>query len=297
VGAHTGRQASDAAHRRPRGRRHVPRRVHPAPYRAGAGAAGRTGTAGSGRGRGGVPARLRPGPGDPGAARHRGPQGRPVRLTAGPAQGPGHADTGAARHTADRAGGGAGDRGERPGREAAAEARAPARRRARGVRRRPGPRSDALVLRGRGRVRHAVPDPEGRARGGGARHRVPGGGGRRPARGRRRLGRCAGRGRRQGDGHCRGRHRRGVRGPRRVRDPAHPGEGRSDGRVRPGMGGYAVVVGHVGGTADAAALPGSRSPAGGCRPPPVRPVGPPGGGGRGLPGLADCPRPGRGPAS
>jgi phosphatidylinositol alpha-1,6-mannosyltransferase len=69
----------------------------------------------------------------------------------------------------------------------------------------------ARALRRRRRVRHALPDPPGRARGGGPRHRVPGGVGDRAAGGRRAVRRRAGRG---AGGRDRPRGRRHVGGGR-----------------------------------------------------------------------------------
>ena len=119
------------------------------------------------------------------------PSGRRLRVPAGPAQGPGHPDPGLAEGAGRGGRRGAAARRRRSGRGPPAAPGRPARRQ----RRRPvhrarsrGP-SCRLLRRGR-RVRHAVPDPPGRARRRGSRHRLPGGVGHRPAGDRRRLGRC-----------------------------------------------------------------------------------------------------------
>ena len=92
----------------------------------------------------------------------------------------------------------------------------------------PGRRGgQARPLRLRRRLRHAVPQPLGRARAGGLRHRVPrGGGGRRPGGGRRqRRGRRGGRATARPASSCAThRRRRGGRGARRpARRPRAPG--------------------------------------------------------------------------
>ena len=90
--------------------------------------------------------------------------------------------------------------GDGPMRDAAGAAGGRARRVARrGVRRGQAVGRAAAVLRGRRRVLHADPDPQGRLRGRRPRHRLPRGLGDRAAGGRRRLRRRAGRGARRRD--------------------------------------------------------------------------------------------------
>src|SRR5215475_12893598 len=102
-----------------------------------------------------------------------------------------------------------------------------------------GPREAALhklsERTGR-RLCHALPDPARRARRGGARHRLPGGVGDRPAGGRRRLRRRAGRdpGRRDRLRRARPGHRRAGRAPHRA--AVRPGHRPRDGRQGPRLG-------------------------------------------------------------
>ncbi|CAA9271298.1 MAG: Phosphatidylinositol alpha-mannosyltransferase, partial [uncultured Corynebacteriales bacterium] len=249
------RPAGAAPDRRRRGRADLPRRVHPQPARPRRRPRPPAGTAAAGGGHRRLPTR-RGRDGDPRAAPARRPADRGLRVPPGAPQGPGHAGQGLAGGAAADARSGAAGRRPGPGPAPAA----PARRRDRG---RPGRRVHrrralgraARALRGRGRVRDAVPDPAPRAGCRGPRHRLPRSLRDRAAGDRRRLRRGAGRGAARGD-RLGGAGPVGAAGRRPGGHPARrPGRRGRHGRQGPGLGGARVALGHPG-------RPAARPPAG-----------------------------------
>ncbi|RPK49839.1 hypothetical protein EES40_07050 [Streptomyces sp. ADI93-02] len=248
MGQNTRRPRTPSPDRRHDRHRHLPRRGHARPdrRRARTGRGPPHGAPGTGRRQRRVRcARARRWlRGHPQAVR-AGRQARdPLRGPARPPQGPGHADPRAAGGTAGRprCDAPAGRRRPPPTHPAAA---------GRGHRdsglRRPGGRAapcrHARVLRGGRRLRDAVPHPACRSGGGGAGHRLPGGGRGGTARPRRGLGRGPRRRTRRRERPSRGRpgRARDRRPPRRA--PEGPGERRGHGRAWTRVGPYGMGVG------------------------------------------------------